>query len=339
MGSVYTVQSINTAHSSFHIVQKHSLEKLFEAMYHGKVAFADFESVPVDQSFVRHQFRKQGKAREVISPNQKLRAFHEFIRLFLLDFLPINAATVFSYRKGVSAYDAVVKHAASKHFFLCDIADFFPSVKRHRIRQTILAGKNASPVEDVDRWLDRILDLVSVDDCLPMGFSTSPAISNAALLSFDNAVQEHCVSNGLTYTRYSDDVLVSAPDQTSLNGIEEALSTLLAVHLDGELTFHGGKSRLLHIGSKIKLLGMVLLPNGAVSVDASVKSEIEVLIHFYIRDKAKFADCVNGDPQKAEARLAGLLNYVNTVDQSYLHKLRKKFGATVVDLFLHRSFG
>jgi RNA-directed DNA polymerase len=44
-------------------------------------------------------------------------------------------------------------------------------------------------------------------------------------------------------------------------------------------------------------------------------------------------------PAKTEARLAGLLNYVNTVDQSYLEKLRRKYGAAVVDVFLHRSFG
>lgn len=83
---------------------------------------------------------------------------------------------------------------------------------------------------------------------------------------------------------------------------------------------------------------MVLLPNGTVSVDASVKNEIEVLIHFYLRDRNKFSDRVDGDPRKAEARLSGLLNYVNTIDQAYLDKLRKKFGVAVVDYFLHRSF-
>ena len=83
---------------------------------------------------------------------------------------------------------------------------------------------------------------------------------------------------------------------------------------------------------------MVLLPNGTVSVDSSIKSEVEVLIHFYLRDRNKFADRVDGDPRKAEARLSGLLNYVNTIDQSYHEKLRKKFGVAVVDYFLHRSF-
>jgi RNA-directed DNA polymerase len=320
-------------------VNKQPLETLFDAMYHGKREFADFARSPVAQNYVQHQFRKNGKKREVLNPNEKLRAYHEFLRLFLLDFLPLNEDVVFSYRKGLSAYDAVIRHEKNKHFFVCDIANFFPSLKRPRIRKTIVSGKDLSPVTDLDQWMDRILDLVSVDDCLPMGFSTSPVISNAALLPFDNALYQHCASSGLTYTRYSDDILVSASELAPLDGIEETLATFFVEHMGGELALHRGKSKLLHTGSKIRLLGMVLLPNGAISVDASVKSEVEVLIHFYIRDKAKFADRVNGDPQKAEARLAGLLNYVNTVDTGYLQKLRKKFGATVVDLFLHRSFG
>ncbi|MHA3015071.1 reverse transcriptase family protein [Cupriavidus necator] len=320
-------------------MNKKPLETLFEAMYHSKRSFDDFARGPVAQKYVRHRFCKQGKTREVLSPDDKLRAYHEFLRLFLLDFLPQNEEVVFSYRKGVSAYDAVSRHAQSKFFFVCDIADFFPSLKRHRIRQTILSGKDSSPVADLDQWLERILDLVSVDDCLPMGFSTSPTISNAALLPFDNAVQWYCASRGLIYTRYSDDMVVSAKEFASLDGIEETLGAFFVEYMDGDLALHPGKSKLLRTGSKIRLLGMVLLPNGTISVDASIKSEIEVLIHFYIKDRAKFADRADGDAQKVEARLAGLLNYANTVDQSYLQKLRKKFGAAVVDLFLHRSFG
>ena len=308
-------------------------------MYLRKRDFGDFAHGPVESNFVRHQFRKQGKAREVLSPNENLRAYHEFLRLFLLDFLPLNNEVVFSYRKGVNAYDAVSRHIGSKHFFVSDIEDFFPSLKRPRISQTILAGREACPVTDLDDWLERILDLVCVNNALPMGFSTSPTISNAALLSFDNALQQHCSKNGLVYTRYSDDIIVSAGQLDRLEGIEQSLATLLDECMGGDLALHRGKSKLLHTGGKVKLLGMVLLPNGTISVDATVKSEIEVLIHFYIRDRAKFIDRAQGDPQKAEARLAGLLNYVNTVDQAYLQKLRKKFGAAVVDLFLHRSFG
>jgi RNA-directed DNA polymerase len=157
-------------------------------------------------------------------------------------------------------------------------------------------------------------------------------------MAFDNALQTYCARNGMVLTRYSDDIIVSAQNSAALEGIQEQVAALLQETVKGEFSLHPEKSRFIHSGAKIKLLGMVLLPNGTVSVDSSIKSEVEVLIHFYLRDRTKFADRVDGDPRKAEARLSGLLNYVNTIDQSYLDKLRKKFGVAVVDYFLHRSF-
>jgi RNA-directed DNA polymerase len=318
--------------------RKQPIEVLFNAMYHGKWRFADFAGASVEVNISSKTFTQAGKTRNLLVPSEKLKSFHEFLRMFLLDFLPLNKNVVFSYRKGLSAYDAVARHAASKSFFVCDIADFFPSIRRPRVKSTLFTANDLCPIQNLDTWLDRIVDLVCVDDSLPVGFSTSPAISNAVLMAFDNALQTHCVSKGMVLTRYSDDIIVSAQDSAALKGIQEQVAALLQETVKGEFSLHPGKSRFLHSGAKIKLLGMVLLPNGTVSVDASVKSEIEVLIHFYLRDKEKFVDRVEGDLRKAEARLSGLLNYVNTIDQAYLDKLRKKFGVTVVDYFLHRSF-
>lgn len=332
-----TVPDMSTTPNHTH-PGKQPIEELFNAMYHGKWRFADFVGAPVQANIISKTFTQAGKTRNILAPSEKLKSFHEFLRLFLLDYLPLNKEVVFSYRKGLSAYDAVVRHATSKSFFVCDIADFFPSIRRPRIKSTLLTAKEHCPIQDLDNWLDRIVDLVCVEDSLPVGFSTSPAISNAVLMAFDNALQTYCANKGMVLTRYSDDIIVSAQDSAALNGIQEHVMALLQDAVAGEFSLHPAKSKFLRSGAKIKLLGMVLLPNGAVSVDGSVKSEIEVLIHFYLRDRGKFADRVSGDPHKAEARLSGLLNYVNTIDQAYLDKLRKKFGVTVVDYFLHRSF-
>jgi RNA-directed DNA polymerase len=318
--------------------RRQPIEVLFNAMYHGKWRFADFAGASVETNISSKTFTQAGKTRKLLVPNEKLKSFHEFLRLFLLDFLPLNKDVVFSYRKGLSAYDAVARHAASKSFFVCDIADFFPRIRRPRIKSTLLTAMDLCPIQDLDTWLDRIVDLVCVDDSLPVGFSTSPAISNSVLMAFDNALQTYCARNGMVLTRYSDDIIVSAQNSAALEGIQEQVAALLQETVKGEFSLHPEKSRFIHSGAKIKLLGMVLLPNGTVSVDSSIKSEVEVLIHFYLRDRTKFADRVDGDPRKAEARLSGLLNYVNTIDQSYLDKLRKKFGVAVVDYFLHRSF-
>lgn len=338
MRVVYTTVLNMSTTQTYSFPLRQPIEVLFNAMYHDKWRFEDFAGVSVEENISFKTFTQAGKTRKLIVPNEKLKSFHEFLRLFLLDFLPLNKDVVFSYRKGLSAYDAVARHASSKSFFVCDIANFFPSIRRCRVKSTLLTAKDLCPLNDFEIWLDRIVDLVCVDDSLPVGFSTSPAISNAVLMDFDNALQNYCASKGLVLTRYSDDIIVSAQDFAALKGIQEQVDAQLQDAVKGEFSLHPGKSRFLHSGAKIKLLGMVLLPNGVVSVDASVKKEIEVLLHFYLRDREKFAHRVEGDPRKAEARMSGLLNYVNTIDQAYLDKLRKKYGVAVVDYFLHRSF-
>ena len=318
--------------------RKQPIEALFDAMYHEKWHFADFAEASVSANTVSKSFNQAGKTRQILVASEKLKAFHEFIRLFVLDFVPFNRDVVFSYRKGMSAYDAVARHAASKSFFVCDIADFFPNIRQARIKTTLLTAHALSPIENFEAWLERIVNLVCVGDGLPVGYSTSPAISNAALSPFDDALQAHCNSKGLVLTRYSDDIIISAQDSAALKDIQNQVALLLQQSMSGEFLLNTRKSRLLNRGNKVKLLGMVLLPNGAVSVDSSVKDQIEVMIHFYLRDKTKFAEMARGDTPKAEARLSGLLNYANTIDQGYLDKLRKKFGVVVVDYFLHRSF-
>lgn len=88
----------------------------------------------------------------------------------------------------------------------------------------------------------------------------------------------------------------------------------------------------------MKILGMLILPNGQITVDPNIRKEIEVLLHFYLTNKEKFLDKVDGDLDAGSERIVGYLNYVNAVDGEYLDKLKRKYGVATVDMFLHRAF-
>ncbi len=317
---------------------KKPLQALFEAMFHGKRTFADFmRKVSVDD-LDRKEVKRGLKRLLLVSPSERLRAHHNFLKLFLVDFLPVHEA-VFSYRKGVNARAAVEKHTTGRYFFVTDVESFFPSITRELLRKTIVAATEHLPIADLQEHLEHMLDLMCVDGSLPVGFATSPGLSNAALYAFDAAFQDRCASLGVAFTRYADDIILSAAERSQVEAGACVLEELLGSMFNNTLQLHRGKSKFLKAGGKIKLLGMVLLPNGSVSVDSAVKDEIETMLHLYLRNRERFNALLEAGPDKVEARLAGLLNYVNTVDQAYLDKLRRKYGAAVVDLFLHRSFG
>lgn len=317
---------------------KRPMADLFRAVYHDKRSFSDLIEMDVLLNCKREQYTKAGQVRAILAPNDILAGCLEFVRLFVVDYLPINEDVVYSYRKGMSAFDAVARHRAGKHFLVCDISHFFPSLNRGRVRLTLAQGYDRTPIADFSLWLDRFVNLVCPESSLPVGFSTSPGISNAALKPFDDAMSLVCEGRGLTVTRYSDDIIVSGESKDALEGIEQLVAATLEDVFPGEFTLNRAKTKRMHRGTKVKLLGMVLLPDGSVSVDAAVKDEIEVLLHFHSRNRSRFLERVGKDLLKGERRLAGLINYVNTVDKAYLDKLRRKFGAASVDYFLHRSF-
>lgn len=306
------------------------LQVLFDAMYHGRHAFTDFLKEPVTDHYTVNII----KERKVFAPDKQLKVYHSFIRLFLLDYLQTNTEVVFSYRRGVSPYDAVAKHRESKVFYHTDIAHFFGSLDSAIVKTTIEHSADSTPILDLNDHIGRLLELMIVDDALPIGFSTSPPISNACLYDFDNRLMKYCQTHGLILTRYSDDIIISGTGTLGLADIENTVNSILDECFGGKLSINRKKSRLLNKGGKIKLLGMVVLPNGQVSVDSKFKSNLEVLIHFYLKDHEKFLDKSHGKFEDGLTKISGYLNYVNTVDRAYLDKLRKKYGITTIDTLM-----
>ncbi|MET3105628.1 RNA-directed DNA polymerase [Oxalobacteraceae bacterium GrIS 2.11] len=313
---------------------KKPLKQLFEAMYHGKYDFLDFVEGNIKENFDIFTIDD----RKICRPNKKLKKYHSFLNLFLFENFRINPSVVYSYRKGVNVFDAVSQHSASKHFFQTDIAKFFPSIDADLIRKTLSENLDVVQVIDANDYVDRIVDLVTVDNSLPIGFATSPPISNACLFVFDNMLHDYCMSKNLVYTRYADDLIISTKNRDELEGIADQVEQrLFDAFAQKKMALHQGKTKFTHVGAKVKLLGMVILPNGTVSVDMKFKKQIEVILHFYITDRTKFLALVDSDLNAGMEKISGQLGYINTVDKNYLNKLRKKYGATVVDMFLHYS--
>ena len=310
------------------------LQVLFEAMYHGKWEFGDFLRGEVAANYDSILIKND---RKIYRPNKKLKAYHSFLNTFLCEHLDVNGRVVYSYRKGINPHQAVSAHALNRAFFQTDISNFFGSIDRDLVRSTIIERGSRIPITDLQTHLERVLDLTTVNGSLPVGFSTSPLISNACLTGFDDELEEHCRKSGLTYTRYADDIVLSAQSREALKDVGSIVAELLVGHFAARLQLNPSKSKLTSIGRKVKVLGMVITPSGQVTVDMELKKRIEVLLHFYARNREKFLDTVQQDMKAGVEQLAGYVNYINAADKPYLEKLRKKYGSTVVDSFLHRS--
>ena len=313
-------------------MKKFPLEHLFNMILHGKYSFSEF----INCDLAKEYSKILVKSRTIYAPSNKLKSFHHFLSMAICEQLEVNDEVVFSYRKGVSTLDAVKAHQDNKYFFQTDIKSFYSSINHALVYKTILRNKNNLPISDIDDYLDCIVNYISIDDVLPTGFSTSPLVSNSILLDFDNEFNNFCEENGLTYTRYSDDLIISSKYE---------IKSFITSKIDGFLKYNYGnsfhlnkyKSRYSHTGNKVKILGMVVLPNGEITIDKKQKKEIEVLLHFYREDKNRFRDIIGDDLDKGMARISGILSYIKDVDEAYLHKLMTKYGVTVVETLMRKA--
>jgi len=304
-----------------------SLQTAFDSRFHHKLSFDDFLNLDVTQEYQILDRKKQ----LILNPTAKLKKYLRFLNSFIFNEALVNANVVHSYRQGRNAYTAVEKHANSKYFFQTDIQNFFSSITTE-IVGSVLDKNLSNAISDIHNYKDQLLNFIVVNNTLPVGFPTSPSITNTCLYDFDNALESYCLKKGIIYTRYSDDIILSS-NNINLNNIENIVSEYLELFFNDKLLLNTNKTKHTHKGKKIKILGMVVLPCGKVSVDMKLKKQLEILFYFYINDKEKFEDYLTNKFKGELSTISGQLDYINTVDQSYLDKLRKKYGNFIIDKF------
>ena len=317
-------------------MNRRPLEQLFFATFRGKQELTELLELDVRAAYSEKDF----DGRVVYSPDKKLKFYLGFLSRVLFDRLPVETDVVFSYRKGVNVVNAVEKHSEGKYFFQSDIKNFFGSIDREMISRSVLAALELCPISDIEQWLDRVLDLVTVDGVLPPGFPTSPVISNACLYEFDKKFLFWCKRNSLTYTRYADDLIVSGGVEEKMHLLLPCITQLLDAEFGGRIKLNAQKTKFIRPGEKVRMLGVAILPNGKVSVDGRLKKHSETAMHCLLKDKQMFTSFLKEkDLEKALKKFSGQLNYINTVDPSFLDKLRRKYGVTAVDKIVHISVG
>lgn len=326
-------------------MKQRDLKFLFEATFHTKFSFGEFEKIDINKEYEVAHHTSNGKS-DILRSSKKLKEFQRFLNIYIFEFLPINERCVFSYRKGFSAVDAVRVHRNSKYFFQTDISSFFNSINNTLIRETLLHGKDCVPVSDVENYIDQIVGMVCVDGSMPIGFPSSSPLSNAVLFNFDNSIEKYCESKSIHYSRYADDIVLSSLDKESLSYIDEFVEKELSTLFGNSFSLNEKKTKYYHSGGDINILGISILPNGVLTIDKKIRNEIELGIFLYLKDKENFEKFILQKKQILESRdnkayaidrLSGLLNYAKSVNEDYIDKLRRKFGVTVIDMLIHRQ--
>ena len=159
-----------------------------------------------------------GKLRHLVTyqPTEEgraLRALHTSFARFLSGKYK-SAASSFAYAKGKNILDCVNKHLDGEVFLKTDIHAYFDSIScekmLNRIKELRLGKKCLENI-------DLVTKACFFQGKLPLGFTSSPIMSDLFLVSLD---QEYQVIEGINYTRYADDFIISSSGE----GAEQKLA-------------------------------------------------------------------------------------------------------------------
>ena len=214
-----------------------------------------------EKYFARQYIKKKGKRREIVTylstdDGKHLRGIHEkILKSLQTEHNPHGCS--FAYRKGYSIKKCISSHLGNTGFIKLDVHEFF-----HSIQPLLLAEKILNEFKIDSAYRSLLVSLVKslfIDGRLPLGLILSPILSDIYLCLTDKKVNAFCENCGYKYTRYADDILISADHvytEDEIKLVEDILSYELE-YVKLELNDRKTKiSSLLLPGDHIKYLGI-----------------------------------------------------------------------------------
>lgn len=216
-----------------------------------------------------------------------LRIKHETISKFISErFIPSPFTK--GYVKNRSIYHNAVAHLYNDYFIMMDIKDFFPHICHKQLTEKLFYELNLKQKGQISRKeCNDIVGICSISSRgLPLGFITSPLLSNVYMKEFDGVFYGKLKKLGLPnviYTRYADDLTVSFKSDSieKLQACEDSITEIAAVLLSRYgLQLNRRKTRAynMNISNHVRITGVNITKqdNGSrrLTVGRSVKNNL-----------------------------------------------------------------
>jgi hypothetical protein len=257
------------------------------------------------------------KDRHVFQPSSELRLIQRWCSDRLFNALPVHESC-FSYAKGKNIAMHARVHAANNYLARIDIRQFFPSLLGRNVLSLLYRHREALGIE-TEREISLVSLLVTRMGKLVIGAPSSPVISNALLYDYDRKWSQICADSSVIYTRYADDLYLSTKVPNVLSDFLVALKKDLVEMPEFSFSINTEKDVFTSRRRLRRVTGIVLTPDGSLSIGRQKKRKIKALIH----------QALNSGMESREIQsLIGLLSHVDSVDRSFSTSLLRKYGAT-----------
>lgn len=273
--------------------------------------------------------KRKGGRRLLESPKPLLKQVHRTLLQDLLNKVPPHEAAT-GFRIGHSITDFGTPHTNKAVVLKMDLANFFPSLGRARIKRlfmalgyresvafalaTLTTSRSIHP--DFTHAEKEIYDRFH----LPQGAPTSPALANLAAFRFDCRLAGLAKSAGANYTRYADDLLFSGGEDFS-RCVQRFKNAVMAIALEEGLAVNARKTRVMKSSQRQTTAGLVL--NEKLNASRGEFDTLKAILH-NCRHHGVTLQNREGHPKYA-AHLRGRIDWFSSLNPAWGEKLRKAF--------------
>ncbi|MEV5211653.1 reverse transcriptase family protein [Micromonospora sp. NPDC053740] len=260
--------------------------------------------------------KKRGGLREIIKPKSLFDMVTKNLHRSFSTVLPYQPPDhVHGFVRERSTISNASEHLGKSCVLRVDLEDFFPSIDSARLR----AELREQGYDEKAAGL--AVSVVTIAGKLPIGLSTSPFLSNLAFQATDRLLAEYAAAEGLTFTRYVDDLAFSGEvtDQHFVD-IEKILN-------DSGWSLNANKTAFMRRGGPQYVTGLYVGDADGPRVPREIKRRMRWISHIISKFdyETYMIDFGGEDADMLPQRLMGWARYIAAVEPDVGYPLLRAF--------------
>lgn len=219
-------------------------------------------------------------------------------------------------------------HKESQYFIRVDFKDFFPSIKLVDLVKALIDDRGcADSITKYDGYREFLERLCfDYNHSLPIGYISSPVISNIVMWEFDEKLAElikvnHAVLGNARVSRYADDIVFSTNKRGGCQKFLELFKTFVAsqryptLRINDEKTLFSSKPR----GTSM-VTGLRICSDSRITITKKYKDGVRLMLSLHAKGGLKREDF---------PVLKGHLAFIRSVAPAFYSKICLKYVDTI----------